>query len=109
MNYIKTFGFLSFYVNDCSGQVLKILGEKFGTTKNSKGYNVLPPYIRVIQGDGISRETLDKILKKITSEHWSAENLVFGSGGALLQKLNRDTLKCAYKCSFAVVDGKPVR
>jgi len=69
---------------------------------------MLPPCVRVIQGDGISRETLDKILKKITNEQWSAENLVFGSGGALLQKLNRDTLKCAYKCSFAVVDGKPV-
>ena len=27
--------------------------------------------------------------------------------GALLQKLNRDTQKCAYKCSFAVVDGQP--
>lgn len=28
--------------------------------------------------------------------------------GALLQKLHRDTQKCAYKCSYAVVDGKGV-
>ena len=34
--------------------------------------------------------------------------MVFGSGGALLQKVDRDTQKCAFKCSFAVVDGKPV-
>ena len=25
--------------------------------------------------------------------------------GALLQKLNRDTQKCAFKCSMVVVDG----
>ena len=25
------------------------------------------------------------------------ENIAFGSGGALLQKLNRDTFKCAFK------------
>ena len=28
--------------------------------------------------------------------------------GALLQKLNRDTQKCAYKCSYAVINGKGV-
>ena len=37
---------------------------------------------------------------------WSAENLVFGSGGALLQKLDRDTQKCAYKCSYVEVNGQ---
>jgi len=38
---------------------------------------------------------------------WAAENLAFGSGGALLQKLNRDTQKCAFKCSeiTTTVDG----
>ena len=30
---------------------------------------------------------------------FAADNLAFGSGGALLQKLNRDTQKCAFKCS----------
>lgn len=39
---------------------------------------------------------------------WSAENLVFGSGGALIQKLDRDTQKCAYKCSYVEVDGHGV-
>jgi nicotinic acid phosphoribosyltransferase len=36
------------------------------------------------------------------------DNVGFGSGGALLQKLNRDTLKCAYKCSMAEIDGREV-
>jgi nicotinamide phosphoribosyltransferase len=39
---------------------------------------------------------------------WAVDNIGFGSGGALLQKLDRDTLKCAYKCSWAVIDGKEV-
>ena len=32
--------------------------------------------------------------------------MAFGSGGGLLQKLNRDTQKCAFKCAMAVVDGE---
>ena len=30
-------------------KVLEILGSKFGTTINSKGYKLLPPYLRIIQ------------------------------------------------------------
>ena len=56
-------------------------GEKFGSVKNSKGYKMLPPYIRVIQGDGISYETLPMILEKMKENDWSAENIAFGSGG----------------------------
>ena len=28
--------------------------------------------------------------------------------GALLQKIDRDTQKCAYKCCFAVINDNPV-
>lgn len=89
-------------------QVLEILGAKFGSTTNTKGYKMLPPYLRVIQGDGISYETLEAILENMKNNKWSSDNLVFGSGGALLQRLDRDTQKCAFKCSFAVVNGKEV-
>ncbi|XP_076469668.1 nicotinamide phosphoribosyltransferase-like [Babylonia areolata] len=89
-------------------KVLNILGNKFGTDTNSKGYKMLPSYIRVIQGDGISYETLGAILDNMKKHKWSADNLTFGSGGALLQRLDRDTQKCAYKCSYAVIDGKEV-
>ncbi|KAK2168323.1 hypothetical protein LSH36_18g10059 [Paralvinella palmiformis] len=85
-------------------KVLDILGKHFGFEKNEKGYKILPSYIRVIQGDGISYESLDSILKNMEKHRWSADNLAFGSGGALLQKLNRDTQKCAYKCSYAIVN-----
>lgn len=88
-------------------KVLNILGEKFGTTTNSKGYKVLPHYIRVIQGDGINAEMIKKLYGFMKENKWSAENVACGSGGSLLQKHHRDTLKCALKCSFAVIDGKP--
>lgn len=89
--------------------MLDILGKQFGTVQNKKKYNLLPPYLRVIQGDGINKDTLKLILENMKKHKWSAENLAFGSGGALLQKMDRDTQKCAYKCSYAVCDGKGVR
>lgn len=33
---------------------------------------------------------------------------MFGTGGALLQKLDRDTQKCAFKCSHVVINGESV-
>jgi nicotinamide phosphoribosyltransferase len=87
-------------------EVLKILGEAFGCSVNEKkGYRVLDSHVRVIQGDGIDREMLRKILEAMRANHWSADNIAFGSGGGLLQKLNRDTCKYAFKCSSATVRG----
>ena len=87
-------------------KVLDILGEKFGFTINSKGYKVLHPKVRVIQGDGIDFKMLDLILAAMENAKWSADNISFGSGGGLLQKLNRDTQRFAFKCSSATVDGQ---
>lgn len=50
-----------------------------------------------------------QILEKLSDEGWSAENVTFGCGSALLQKLNRDTLSCAFKCSYVETNGKGVR
>ena len=33
------------------------------------------------------------------AEKWSTDNIVFGMGGGLLQKVNRDTQRFAFKCS----------
>jgi nicotinamide phosphoribosyltransferase len=86
-------------------KVLDILGERFGTTKNEKGYKVLPPQLRVIQGDGVNYDSVQGILAAMEANGWSAENIAFGMGGALLQKLDRDTQKFAFKCSNITVDG----
>jgi len=86
-------------------KVAQILGEKFGTTVNSKGYKVLKN-VRIIQGDGVNEQSIRQILEKLKSQGFSASNIAFGIGGALLQKIDRDTLKFAYKCSAIVADGK---
>ncbi|MBP6732051.1 MAG: nicotinate phosphoribosyltransferase [Chitinophagales bacterium] len=87
-------------------KVVSILGEKLGYTTNAKGYKVLNPHIRVIQGDGVNYESITEILETLKANGWSADNIGFGMGGALLQKLDRDTQKFAFKCSCATVDGE---
>lgn len=87
-------------------EVIKILEECFGSSLNSVGFKVLPSYLRIIQGDGIDLSSINEILQKLSEEGWSAENVLFGCGSALLQKLNRDTLSCAFKCSYVETNGK---
>jgi nicotinamide phosphoribosyltransferase len=87
-------------------KVLNILGEAFGYTINDKGYKVLPPQVRVIQGDGINTDSIGHILAEMEIAGWAATNIAFGMGGALLQGINRDTQKFAFKCSQVTVDGQ---
>jgi nicotinamide phosphoribosyltransferase len=81
-----------------------LLAEKFGTDTNTKGYRVLKN-VRVIQGDGVNPASIEAILKRLTDEGFSASNIAFGMGGALLQKCDRDTMQFAYKASAAKVNG----
>ena len=87
-------------------QVVTILGDKFGYAINEKGYKVLNPKIRVIQGDGVDYDEIKRILDNLIGSGWSVDNIAFGMGGGLLQKLNRDTQSFAMKCSSVIVDGK---
>lgn len=88
--------------------IFEILFKKFGFTTNEKGYKVLPPQVRVIQGDGVNYDSICSIYQTLKANGISAENLALGMGGALLQKVDRDTQKFALKCSYAEIDGKPV-
>jgi nicotinamide phosphoribosyltransferase len=85
-------------------RTLQLLESKYGVTKNSKGYKVLNG-MRVIQGDGINEDSIRRILDLAERYEYSATNIAFGMGGALLQQVNRDTQKFAMKCSEVVVDG----
>lgn len=89
-------------------KIFEILFDKFGFTTNEKGHRVLPPQIRVIQGDGVNYDSICSIYARLMKHGISAENLVLGMGGALLQKLDRDTQKFALKCSYAKVKGKDI-
>lgn len=90
---------------DVVHQCLSLLDEAFGHTVNGKGYKVLN-HVRVIQGDGINPTSIRAILERVTSYGYATDNLAFGMGGALLQRLDRDTQKFALKCSAARVDGE---
>lgn len=85
---------------------IKLLMEKFGFSVNSKGYKVLPNCIRVIQGDGIDRDSIRSILEAMKVNKLSVDNVAFGMGGALLQHVNRDTFKFAMKTSAVRVNGQ---
>mmetsp|Transcript_30148 Transcript_30148/g.71503 ORF Transcript_30148/g.71503 Transcript_30148/m.71503 type:complete len:575 (-) Transcript_30148:94-1818(-) len=106
---------------DPTEQVIKGLraGEKvFGCTYNSKrcphhtreedigkGYKVLNN-CAVIQGDGINYKIIKEILDAVHKAGYSAINVTFGMGGALLQKMNRDTMSFATKlCHIIYADG----
>lgn len=80
----------------------------FGAEVNSKGYKV-PRGVGVIQGDGISEDTITSILDAVHAAGYSAESVAFGMGGGLLQKVNRDTMSFAVKLSHVEYpDGQAV-
>ncbi|CAN7461607.1 nicotinate phosphoribosyltransferase [Phenylobacterium sp. LjRoot225] len=84
---------------------IEALMDAYGATINGKGFRVLPDHVRVIQGDGVEEASIGQILERLEHAGISAENVVFGMGGGLLQKCNRDTLRFAMKCSAAEIDG----
>lgn len=95
-----------------SGEPVEIVPEaierlmaKFGFWTNSQGYKVLPDCVRLIQGDGISVRTIEAILEAMKRRGLSADNVAFGMGGELLQKVNRDTQKFAMKASAVFTGG----
>lgn len=85
-------------------KMLEILDEHFGHTVNDKGFKVLNT-VRLIWGDGINFLSIWEILHVLTSLGWSADNIAFGMGGALLDHVNRDTLGFAMKASAVRING----
>jgi len=82
------------------------IDEEFGSSVNAKGFKLLNN-ARVIYGDGISSpEVIGNILNNLKNAGYSADNMAFGMGGGLLQKLDRDTMQFAMKCCAMIADGK---
>jgi nicotinamide phosphoribosyltransferase len=86
--------------------LLERLARDFGTTTNSKGFKVLDPHVGLLWGDGIDPRGIESIVNTMVMKGWSAENIVFGMGGGLLQKVNRDTQRFAFKSSAQERGGK---
>lgn len=83
-------------------KIAMLLDAKFGSTINENGYKMLNN-VRIIQGDGINADSIEAILAVLKGYGFSADNVVFGQGGALLQQVNRDTQKFAMKASAALI------
>lgn len=75
------------------------LEKYFGATVNSKGYKMLHPKVGIIYGDGLNREDIIEALDTLIANGFAASTCVYGMGGGLLQKHNRDTQRNAFKCS----------
>lgn len=82
------------------------LWHDFGGTENAKGFKVLDPHVRILWGDGIDPQGITKILDRLSLAGFAAENMVFGMGGGLLQKVNRDTQRFAFKASAIKRNGE---
>lgn len=78
----------------------------YGAVKNEKGYTVLNN-VRFIWGDGINHASVRSILGSVVDVHgFSADNLAFGMGGALLGAPQRDDQKWAMKASSIRINGE---
>lgn len=85
-------------------KLLHVIDYWFGHTVNSKGYKVLNN-VSLIQGDGIDTSTMKCLANMVKELGYAAETLVYGSGGGLLQKVNRDTYSFAQKTSAMEIKG----
>jgi nicotinamide phosphoribosyltransferase len=93
---------------DVIKRLFEILSRNLASfiTVNSKGFKVLPPFIGIIYGDGLSPAKIQQLLTVMKDLGWAADNIVFGMGGGLLQKVDRDTCRFAWKCcALQTADG----
>lgn len=86
--------------------IANVLGSHFGETVNSKGYKELNPKVGIIYGDGLSVDEIKEAVTSLLEAGYAASTCVYGMGGGLLQKHNRDTQRNAFKCSAQYRDGK---
>lgn len=85
-------------------RLLKMQEEAFGSVVNSKGKKVINN-VGIIQGDGVDPTTFGMLLQRVVDLGYAPESVVMGSGGGLLQKVNRDTFSFAQKTSAILVGG----
>lgn len=88
-------------------ELIEILFERFGGDRTRTGHKRLHEKVRILQGDGMSPNSIRELLSAAAQAGWAAENWAFGMGGGLLQSnVNRDTQRFAFKCSSAVIGGE---
>jgi nicotinamide phosphoribosyltransferase len=85
---------------------LDILYARMGGSVNAAGFKQLNPKIKLLWGDGLEYDKIYDILLSMKNAGWAASNIAtFGMGGGLLQKVNRDTQRFAFKSSAQKRNG----
>jgi nicotinamide phosphoribosyltransferase len=87
--------------------VLRLLERGYGSTYNDLGFREIDPHIGCIYGDAIFYERAQQILSRMAGMGLASNQIVFGSGGLLLNAWSRDTLKMAIKATYCEVNGQP--
>ena len=83
-----------------------ILEKGYGSTINAQGYRELNPKVRLLWGDGIDYDGVYNILSALKNAGWGSANMAcFGMGGGLLQRVDRDVQRFAFKCSAQKRNG----
>ena len=124
---------------DCVEVITKTvfkLMDKFGYSLNSKGYKVLPPWIKVIYGDSITIDRCAQVYEILTENQCACSNVVLGVGSfsfqcieeeeeifvkvwegseqiemlgsaKILKPFTRDTFGIAFKATYCEIEGQP--
>ena len=99
------------------------LDQIFGHTVNSKGYKVLPSYIKALYGDSITPQRCEEIYKRLTAMGYAINNVSLGVGSFSFMCLEnidpdgtvhynpytRDTFGIAIKATYGEINNdKPI-
>ena len=121
--FIESYGFNWEEIEPCAEIMGTVwaLDQIFGHTVNSKGYKVLPPYIKAIYGDSITPQRCEEIYKRLAAMGYAINNVSLGVGsfsfmcletydedGVHYNPYTRDTFGIAIKATYASVHHKPV-
>merc|ERR1712050_95024 len=87
--------------NSVVAKIKAKLGTEGNPFRRFKGQQM-----RILQGDGVALDTVGDMLASLLANGFCANAVHFGSGGGLLQKLNRDSLGVAFKCCAMYVGGE---
>lgn len=69
------------------------------SSTNDKGFDMLPPNIGVIQGDGLREGDFQRIFDRAIEENLAASNFVFGYGGGMTNGSGRDDFSFSMKAT----------
>ncbi len=97
-----------------SGDMLEVVPRLLALQETAFGYDLVEGlngakykrirYVGIIQGDGVDHMAIKTLLGNIIARGYTASSVIFGSGGALLQKVNRDTFKFAQKACALLIE-----